>query len=133
MTDKLTVSGLDHAALVVRNLPASKKWYADMFGFAPLDPDAGPSSPYVGNATTKLALLEENDERPYIAPVNQGPKACHIAFDTDAATFLAYQSRLTEVGTSYEKLVHADCQSIYFSDPDGYLLEVTTYDLEGLI
>ena len=107
MGNRLTVSGLDHAALVVRNLVASKKWYADTFGFAALDPDAGPSSPYVGNATTRLALLEANDERAYIAPVIQGPRACHIAFGTDAPTFEAYEQRLTEGGTAYEKLVHA--------------------------
>ncbi len=132
MAKQLTVSGLDHAALVVRDLAESKRWYAKMFGFAPLDPNAGPSSPYIGNATTRLALLEENEERTYVAPAIQGPRACHIAFGTYAVTFLAYQRQLMEAGTRYEKLVHSDCQSIYFSDPDGYLLEVTTYDLDKL-
>lgn len=132
MSKQLTVSGLDHAAFVVRDLAASKRWYADMFGFGPLDPDAGPASPYIGNATTRLALLEESEERPYIAPVNQGPRACHIAFGTDAESFLDYQERLADNNIKFEMLVHADCRSIYFSDPDGYLLEVTTYEIDQL-
>ncbi|MDA0768732.1 MAG: VOC family protein [Chloroflexi bacterium] len=132
MREQLTVSGMDHAAFVVRDLAESKRWYAEMFGFAALDPNAGPSSPYIGNATTKLALLEENQERTYVAPVGQGPRACHIAFGTDAVTFVAYQQHLKDRQIDYEKLVHADCQSIYFSDPDGYLLEVTTYEIDGL-
>ena len=132
MAKQLAVSGLDHAALVVRDLAESKRWYEKMFGFTALDPNAGPASPYIGNATTRLALLEANEERPYITPAKQGPRACHVAFGTDAETFLAYQSQLTDAGTRYEKLVHSDCQSIYFSDPDGYLLEVTTYEIDKL-
>lgn len=132
MSEQLNVSGLDHAAIVVRDLAKSKRWYAEMFGFGPLDPEAGPDSPYVGNATTKLALLEANEERTYVAPVIQGPRACHVAFGADAATFVAYQQLLLGRQIAYEKLVHSDCQSIYFSDPDGYLLEVTTYELDKL-
>ena len=132
MSLQLTVSGLDHAALVVRDLERSKRWYSDYFGFEALDPNAGPSSPYIGNATTKLALLEANEERTYVTPVNQGPRACHIAFGTDAATFMAYQNQLTDAEIAFEVLVHSDCQSLYFSDPDGYLLEVTTYEINQL-
>ena len=62
--------------------------------------------------------------------MNQGARACHIAFRTDRGRFEEYERRLTREGIKYEKLTHSDSQSLYFSDPDGYLLEVTTYELE---
>lgn len=124
----LKVERLDHAALVVRDLAASKRWYSEVFGFEPLD--TSPNTPYVGNAATKLALLQAGDISRFAPPASQGARACHIAFRTDRETFIEYQERLPEMGIQYEKLTHSDAQSIYFSDPDGYVLEVTTYELD---
>ena len=119
MNVKLIVSGFDHAALLVRDLDRSKRWYSNYFAFNALGPNSAPSNPYIGNATTKLAFQEANEERTYVTPVNQGTRASHIAFGTDA-----------EIG--FELLVHSDCQSLYFSDSDRYLLEVTTYEVDRL-
>lgn len=124
----LKVERFDHAALLVRDLAASKIWYRDVFGFEPLD--TSPNTPYIGTAVTKLALLQVGDVTGFASPVSQGARACHIAFRTDRETFLEYQRRLPGMGIHYEKLTHSDSQSIYFSDPDGYFLEVTTYELE---
>ena len=126
---KLTVDRIDHVALVVTNVAISKKWYRDMFGFDSPDGDPNSTSPYVGNADTKIALLQVAEGKDFAPPVNQGSRACHFAFRTSWAAFEAYQARLAELGTCYEKLTHSDCQSIYFSDPDGYVIEVSTYEL----
>ena len=121
-----TVQGIDHVALLVRDLRASKKWYGETFGLESLDSD--PTSPYVGNESVKLALIEgPKDSRP-IGPVSQGPRACHFAFRVVRAAFNSHQRRLTSLGVTYERLTHADCESIYFTDPDGYMVEVTTYE-----
>ncbi len=72
MNVKLIVSGFDHAALLVRDLDRSKRWYSNYFAFNALGPNSAPSNPYIGNATTKLAFQEANEERTYVTPVNQG-------------------------------------------------------------
>ncbi|MCH7800205.1 MAG: hypothetical protein IIC24_01545, partial [Chloroflexi bacterium] len=61
-------------------------------------------------------------------PVNQGARARHFAFRTNGAVYVGYQNKLDRECISYDKLTHIDSQSIYFSDPDGYVIEVTTYD-----
>ena len=125
----LRAEGVDHVALVVRDRARSKKWYSEMFGFEALDGGQNPDSPYIGNDSTKLAILQIANVTDFKPPVNQGSRACHFAFGTDGAMFEKYQRQLTEMGIEYEKLIHSDCESIYFSDPDAYLIEVTTYEI----
>lgn len=128
---RLSVEQFDHAALVVRDVSASVKWYKDWLGFDSLGSGQNAPPHYVGNGITKLALLQASDSEKFTFTVNQGVRACHIAFRANRGSFNEYERRLSEVGNEYEKLTHSDSQSLYFSDPDGYLIEVTTYDLES--
>ena len=123
-----TIERIDHIALVVTSVETSVAWYLDMFGFESFGTSPGSSVTYVGNSSIRLAMLEASDESPFSPPVNQGARACHFAFRTNGAAYAEYQNRLNQKGISYDKLIHEDSQSMYFSDPDGYLIEVTTYD-----
>ena len=125
-----TVAGIDHVALVVTDVEASKRWYREIFGFEPLkDVNPGSGATYIGNEHTRLALLQTSEGSRFTPAVNQGARACHFAFGVDGATFEAYERGLAGLGVTYEKLTHAESQSLYFSDPDGYVVEATTYDL----
>ncbi len=124
------VAGIDHVALVVTDVEASKSWYCEIFGFEPLkDVNPGSGATYIGNEHTRLALLTADEGSTFAPAVNQGSRACHFAFGVDGATFEAYERGLAGLGVTYEKLTHAESQSLYFSDPDGYFVEATTYDL----
>ncbi len=124
------VAGIDHVVLVVTDVEASKSWYRRIFGFEPLkDVNPGSGATYVGNEDTRLALLLPREGSRFTPAVNQGPRACHFAFGVDGATFEAYERGLAGLGIAYEKLIHTESQSLYFSDPDGYVIEATTYDL----
>ena len=122
-SSRINIGRIDHVALVVRDLQTSKKWYGEMFGFESLE-----NSPYVGNGGVKLALLQIAVGSTFAPPVSQGARACHFAFGADRSTFDSYRVRLDDLNMRYEELTHNDSQSIYFSDPDGYLIEVTTYE-----
>ncbi len=125
-SSRVHIARIDHVALVVRDLHASKKWYRAMFGFESLEDS--PTSPYVGNEDVKLALLQIAEGSMFTPPVSQGSRACHFAFGADRSTFESYRTRLDDLNIRYEELTHTDSRSIYFSDPDGYLIEVTTYE-----
>ena len=64
------------------------------------------------------------------AQVTSDDRAWHMALR--AATYADFQSAQTELqsrGVSFQFKDHDISHSIYFFDPDGFLLEITTYDV----
>ena len=55
----------------------------------------------------------------------------HLAFRADSENFLAAQRELEKRGIKFEFQDHEISHSIYFRDPDGHQLEITTYELEN--
>jgi catechol-2,3-dioxygenase len=55
----------------------------------------------------------------------------HLAFRADMENFLAAQRELEKRGIKFGFEDHEISHSIYFRDPDGHQLEITTYDLQG--
>ena len=54
----------------------------------------------------------------------------HLAFRADRKNFLVAQGELKKRGIKFEFQDHEIANSIYFYDPDGHQLEITTYDVE---
>src|SRR5260370_21726522 len=87
-----------------------------------------PSMMYAGDAA--LALFEGT------GPVAEAPDSRataimrHLAFRVDRRNFLAAQEKLNAMGIETEFQDHTIAHSIYFHDPDGYELELTTYELK---
>ena len=125
----MQLEGIDHIALAVRDQKASEAWYREVLGLERLHADVWGDYPIiVGTGTTSLALFPRNEED---APFPRGglPSLRHIAFRVDAANFERAQQELTERGIEFTFQDHDIAHSIYFYDPDGYRLEITTYDL----
>jgi catechol 2,3-dioxygenase-like lactoylglutathione lyase family enzyme len=53
----------------------------------------------------------------------------HLAFRANRKNFLAAQEELKSRGIKFEFQDHEISHSIYFRDPDGHELEITTYEL----
>jgi len=53
----------------------------------------------------------------------------HIAFRVDRQNFEAAQQALDDRRIPYHCEDHGVSHSVYFSDPDGHVLELTTYEL----
>ena len=54
----------------------------------------------------------------------------HLAFRADRENFIAAQDELKKRGIKFEFQDHEISHSIYFYDPDGHQLEITTYEME---
>ena len=54
----------------------------------------------------------------------------HLAFRANRENFLAAQEELQRHGITFEFQDHEIAHSIYFRDPDGHQLEITTYEVD---
>lgn len=124
---ELFVPDRSHAAawyarvLACRPVPGTEQWATHPQGPLMLSPDGG---------RTKLALFVGEPQG------SRSTAGFHrVAFRLDGQEWLAFVARLAELGleegASAARVVdHTGAWSVYFTDPFGHHLEVTTYDAD---
>jgi catechol 2,3-dioxygenase-like lactoylglutathione lyase family enzyme len=126
----IELEGIDHVALSVRDVEQSARWYIDVLGFEHRLPGMWDGVPtFIGKGTTALALFPLRGEGSSESNRGRGARMLHLAFRATRAAFLAAQRDLEERGIAFEFEDHEISHSIYFRDPDGHHLEITTYEL----
>ena len=129
-----TISGftLDHVELFVPDRDAAAAWYATVLGCEPVraaehwaaDP-TGPLMVSPDGGHTKLALFVGEP---------QGGRATagfhRVAFRLPAAAWSRFAAELLEQGIPTRVVDHGTALSVYFDDPYGHHLEVTTYEAD---
>jgi catechol 2,3-dioxygenase-like lactoylglutathione lyase family enzyme len=124
----MQLEGIDHVAVGVRDIERSVKWYTDVLGFERLHEGAWNGVPtFIGMGNTGIALFPANhDPKP---STHREIRMLHLAFRADRENFLTAQRELEKRGIDFEFQDHEISHSIYFRDPDGHQLEITTYEL----
>lgn len=117
---------IDHVEVVVRDLDAAIRWYAEVLGLQEIC-RWDPYPVMIGAGGTMLALFQaEPGAEP---PARATPEPLwwrRVAWRTDAAGFAAAQEHLRKLSVRFHGPVdHGRSHSIYFSDPDGHPLEIT--------
>ena len=125
------LQGIDHVALAVRDVARSAKWYVDVLGFEHRLPGMWNGVPvFVGKGTTALALFAATAGA--TKATSAGIRMLHLAFRASRSGFLQAKRDLEHRGITFEFEDHEVSQSIYFEDPDGHKLEITTYEIEEI-
>lgn len=121
------LEGIDHVALSVSDVERSASWYVEVLGLERRYSGMWAGIPvFVGKGTTALALFPA---RKLSTDPSRSLGMLHLAFRTTAAGFIAAQDQLKQRGISFDFEDHEISHSIYFRDPDGHNLEITTYEL----
>ncbi len=131
--------GIDHVELFVPSRRKAAEWYERVLGLSIIDEmdhwAENPSGPLMissDSGRTKLALFRGEPQR------ERETAGFHrVAFRTDSGGFLTFLDRLPTLNLLDHKagpvlraaIVDHDCSwSLYFVDPWGHRLELTTYD-----
>jgi catechol 2,3-dioxygenase-like lactoylglutathione lyase family enzyme len=123
------VQGIDHVGLAVKDVRKFVEWYQEILGLRRLYEDVWGDFPgVVGVGDTSVAFFPKDDPD---VPLPEGLPIHHLAFRVDRVNFNAAQETLRQKGIEFEFQDHQIVHSVYFYDPDGHLIELTTYELSG--
>ena len=119
--ERPTHAGLRHLALNVRDLPAMKRFYVELLGFA-VEWEPDPDNVYLSSGVDNLALHRATDGPPSASPLDHFGVIVKRAEDVDRwAAFLESRG----VTLDAKPKTHRDgARSCYFSDPDGNKVQI---------
>jgi catechol 2,3-dioxygenase-like lactoylglutathione lyase family enzyme len=122
------IAQIDHVAIAVADVERSIDWYRDVLGLERRHAEWGnePAMVCAGETCVALFALEGGSEP---APGRGSVAMRHLAFRVDRDGFERAQEELAERGIQFDFMDHETAHSIYFADPDGHRLEITTYEL----
>ena len=121
---------LDHVALTVADVSRSVASYGNILGLQRRHEEVWHDCPAVMYAGHNAVALF-----PAGRPSNPAPETGtaalmrHFAFRADSANFERARKDLRERVVQFSQQDHGISHSIYLTDPDGYLVEITAYDL----
>lgn len=137
---EFTVDQIDHVELSVPDRYEAAKWYDKILGMKideKLEKEIASMGPLMittKNATTMLALFEGQHEKQSISAGFE-----RVVFRVSAQNFQRFVNRLEthpvydESGKALSKnsvMNHGIAYSLYFCDPYGHKLEISTYDYD---
>jgi len=118
---------LDHVSLNVSDRPRSIAWYRDVLGLEQRGNARRDDWPvFMGDFGACVALFQAQVESPDRAPESTGLR--HVAFMVGREDLAAAQERLRERGVEFWLEDHGNAHSLYFPDPDGNVIELTSYN-----
>ena len=124
MSARVRLQRLDHVSLNVTDRTRSVAWYQDVLGLPQLNQPTEDDEPvFLGQPGLQFGLFQAQRKSPAREPESSGLR--HVAIvvdDLDAA-----QERLRSHGVEFRYEDHGNALSVYFNDPDGHVLEITTY------
>jgi catechol-2,3-dioxygenase len=122
----MTITGLNHAVLWVRDARASASFYREALGFQVVEEDPGGRAVFLraaGSSNHHDLGLFTVGERP--GPVPHAPGLYHLAWQVATIEDLAaVADELAARGALVGATDHGVSKSLYAKDPDGIELEV---------
>jgi catechol-2,3-dioxygenase len=119
---------LDHVSLNVSDRPRSIAWYRDALGLEPTSvPDQDDEPVFMGAFGACIALFQAQSGANERGHESVGLR--HVAFMAGSTDLELAQAHLANSGIEFRLEEHGNAHSVYVEDPDGNVIELTTYEL----
>lgn len=126
MTD-FKIEGLDHVAIMVKDMEASAEWYKKVLGLKKyILPEWGAYPVFLLANTSGIALFPANLKDTPLDPKSKNIKIDHFAFNLTNDNFKKAVKRYEELELEYTFKDHTYYHSVYTKDLDGHTVELTT-------
>ena len=112
----MELEALDHVGLVVSDLSRSVRWYQEVLGLRRAHQEAW--------GDFGVALFPNQDG----APVPADDPMRHVGFRTSRRGLELAKAELLANGVGFSEGDYGIAWSVYLPDPDGYQVEITTYE-----
>jgi catechol 2,3-dioxygenase-like lactoylglutathione lyase family enzyme len=119
------LEALDHVGLVVSDMPRSVRWYQEVLGLRRAHEEAWGDFPAVLEANGSGVALFPNEDGGSV-PVDDPMR--HVGFRTSRRGLEQAKAELTTRGIAFSEGDYGVAWSVYLPDPDGYQVEITTYE-----
>ena len=128
--NRFNIAALDQVAIGVADVERSCAFYARVLGFERLFPEWD-RPVFMGTGGIGLAIFDQHVEAPSPSDATELPIAgiLHFAFRVARAGLDAARSELAGEDFTLTFTDHGLSHSLYFRDPDGHLVELTTYEV----
>ncbi len=127
MSPDFKIEFLDHVAIRVKDIEASVLWYKKVLGLNAVQKDEwGPFPVFLLAGKSGIALFPLKSDSDSVL------RRCtdHIAFNVTKDAYDKAKVYLTNIEIPFVEQDHIFFISIYFEDPDGHKLELTTITCE---
>lgn len=124
----MDLEALDHVGLNVADVDRSIRWYQDVLGLIRLHEETWGDFPAVLVANgSGVALFPREGTAPGVEARNEDDMS-HIGFRTSRRGLEQAKAEASEKSIDYHEGDYGIAWSIYFDDPDGHQIEITTYE-----
>lgn len=118
----MTIRGLNHITLAVKDLDNSVKFYSDVLGLTLHKQWDGGAYFSAGDLWFSLSVDADTDP---------SSDYTHYAFDVAQSDFEPLRKRILDAGATEWKINRSEGDSFYFLDPEGHKLELHVGSLQS--
>jgi catechol-2,3-dioxygenase len=125
----IKTEGIDHIAITVKDVHKTIEWYSEIIGLERVHADKWNGVPVFMTAKgSGLAIFPADESLKDSGPAKEKYDVRHFAFRVNKENFAKAKELYEEKNLEYTIDDHGISYSIYTKDPDGYIVELTTYE-----
>jgi metallothiol transferase len=127
----MELEALDHVGINVSDVDRSVRWYRDVLGLRRVHEEVWDSFPAVVEANGSGVALFPNERTSHDPPARDPDDMSHIGFRTSREGLERAREEVRARGIEVHEGNYTIAWSIFFEDPDGHEIEITTYEPPG--